>query len=62
MSTTKEQKENNQAVTIDENSDPVLFSFCRCHSTHWMAGHNVYYKREKRTIRLQQSTTTAIPE
>jgi hypothetical protein len=47
-STTKEQKENDQAVTIDKSSDPVLFSFRRRHSTHWMAGHDVYYKRTKR--------------
>jgi hypothetical protein len=46
-STTKEQKEYNQAVTIHKNSDPVLFSSHRRCSTHWMAGHNVYYKRTK---------------
>jgi hypothetical protein len=63
MSTTKERKENDQAVTIDKNRDPVLFSLGRRRSTNWMAGHNnVYYKRKKRTIRLQQLTTTAIPE
>jgi hypothetical protein len=45
--TTKERKENDRAVTIDKNSDPVLFSFRRRRSTHWMAGHNVYYKRKK---------------
>jgi hypothetical protein len=46
-STTKERKENDQAVTIDKSSDPVLSFFCRRCSTHWMAGHNVYYKRTK---------------
>jgi hypothetical protein len=46
-STTKEQKENDQAVTIDKSSDPVLSSFRRRRSTHWMAGHDVYYKRTK---------------
>jgi hypothetical protein len=44
-STTKERKENDQAATIDDNSDPVLSSFRRRRSTHWMAGHDVYYKR-----------------
>jgi hypothetical protein len=44
-STTKERKENDQAATIDKNSDPVLSSFRRRRSTHWMAGHDVYYKR-----------------
>jgi uncharacterized protein YcfJ len=47
-STTKEWKENDQAVTIDKSSDPVLSSFRRRCSTHWMAGHDVYYKRTKR--------------
>jgi hypothetical protein len=57
-----EKRTNYQAATIENNSNPVLFSFRRRCSTHWMAGHNVYYKRKKRMIRLQQSTTTAIPE
>jgi hypothetical protein len=47
-SATKERKENYQAVTIDKNSDPVLFSFRRRRSTRWMAGHDVNYKRTKR--------------
>jgi hypothetical protein len=46
-STRKERKENDQAVTIDKSSDPVLSSFHRRRSTHWMAGHNVYFKRTK---------------
>jgi hypothetical protein len=46
-STTKERKENDQAVTIDKSSDPVLSSFRRRPSTHWMGGHDVYYKRTK---------------
>jgi hypothetical protein len=37
---------NYQAATI-QNNNPVLFSFCRRRSTHWMAGHDVYYKRTK---------------
>ena len=44
---TKEGKKNNQAVTIDMNSDPVLLSFRRRRSTGRMAGHDVYYKRTK---------------
>jgi len=47
-STTKERKENDQAATIDKNSDPVHSSIRRRRSTHWMAGHNVNYKRTKR--------------
>ena len=39
-STTKERKENDQAATIDKNSDPVLSSFRRRRSTNWMAGHD----------------------
>ena len=42
-STTKEQNENNQAAKIDNNSDPVLFSFCRHHSTqHPWQGKNLH--------------------
>jgi hypothetical protein len=44
---TEEGKKNNQAVTIDTNSDPVLLSFRRRRSTGRMAGHDVYYKRTK---------------
>jgi hypothetical protein len=44
---TKEGKKNNQAVTIDTNSDPVLISFRKRRSTGRMAGHDVYYKRTK---------------
>jgi hypothetical protein len=47
ISYTKEGKKNNQAVTIDTNSNPVLLSFRRRLSTGRMAGHNVYYKRTK---------------
>jgi hypothetical protein len=38
-STTKERKKNDQAATIDKNSDPVQSSFRRRCSTNWMAGH-----------------------
>jgi hypothetical protein len=43
-----EMRTNYQAATIQNNSNPVLFSFRRRRSTHWMAGHDVYYKRTKR--------------
>ena len=47
MSTTKGKKENDQPATINNNSDPVLFSFRRRRSTHCMAGHGIYHKRTK---------------
>ena len=49
MSYTKNEKRTNyQAATIDNNSNPVLFSFRRRRSTHCLAGNNVNHKRTKK--------------
>jgi hypothetical protein len=58
----KEQKENNQAVTIDKNSNPVLLSFVGIVQPTGWQGTTSTTKGKKRTIRLRRSTTTAIPE
>ena len=51
MSSTK-RKENDPTATINNNRDPVLFSFLwRRRSTHWMAGNNIVQQNEKRAIR-----------
>ena len=43
------RKENDPTETINNNRDPILFSFlCRRCSTHWMAGNNIVYSRTKR--------------
>ena len=46
-SDTKDRKGNDQAVTIDKNSDPVFLSFRRRRSTCRMAGHDVDHKMTK---------------
>jgi hypothetical protein len=42
-----EKRTNYQAATINNNSNPVLFSFRRRRSTHCLAGHGVSHKRTK---------------
>jgi hypothetical protein len=42
-----EKRTNYQAATIDNDSNPVLFSFHRRRSTHCLAGNNVNHKRTK---------------